>query len=64
LADAGQENTVAATAEYVQGMAKELRVMAAKVDLGFLAYLLSWSSRKPSGRQRPTIFCGGGRPGG
>jgi hypothetical protein len=41
LADPEQENTVAATADYIQGMARELRLMAAKADLGFLAYLLS-----------------------
>ncbi len=41
LAESGPEGTRAATAEYIQGMARELRTMAAKVDMGFLAYLLS-----------------------
>jgi hypothetical protein len=31
----------AETATYIAGMAKELRTMAAKVNLGFLAYLLA-----------------------
>jgi hypothetical protein len=29
------------TAEYIAGMAREMRVMASTADLGFLAYLLS-----------------------
>jgi hypothetical protein len=29
------------TAQYIEGMAKELRILAAREDLGFLAYLLS-----------------------
>ena len=33
--------SAADTAEYIGTIAKELRVMAAKADLGFLAYLLS-----------------------
>lgn len=31
----------AETAQYIAGMAKELRAMAAKVNLGFLSYLLA-----------------------
>jgi hypothetical protein len=29
------------TAEYIQGMAKELETLASQADLGFLAYLLA-----------------------
>ena len=29
------------TAQYIEGMAKELRILAAKGDLGFLSYLPS-----------------------
>ena len=29
------------TARYIRGLARELRQMAAKADLGFLAYLLA-----------------------
>ena len=33
--------TRAETAEYIQGMARELETLAADADLGFLAYLLA-----------------------
>ena len=33
--------SAAETANYIGGLAKELRGLAAKADLGFLAYLLS-----------------------
>jgi hypothetical protein len=55
---------VAATAEYVQGMAKELRVMAAKVDLGFLAYLLSMVEQEAQRSTTTDDLLRGGRPGG
>jgi len=35
------KSTAAETAQYIGGMARELRSMAASADLGFLAYLLS-----------------------
>lgn len=37
----GSEPEAVQTARYIGNMAKELRMMAAKADLGFLAYLLS-----------------------
>ena len=37
----GLEPEAVQTARYIGNMAKELRMMAAKADLGFLAYLLS-----------------------
>ena len=41
MTQADQEGgSPAHTAEYIGTIAKELRVMAAKADLGFLAYLL------------------------
>lgn len=33
--------SAAETSEYIGGIAKELRAMALKADLGFLAYLLA-----------------------
>ena len=43
MADArlGQRPDPEETARYVAEMAKELRALAAKADLGFLAYLLA-----------------------
>jgi len=41
MADVGVDERAAATAEYIQGMAKELEALAVGADLGFLAYLLS-----------------------
>jgi hypothetical protein len=41
MADVGEDDRAAATAEYIRGMARELQAMAARADLGFLAYLLS-----------------------
>lgn len=35
------KSTAVETAQYIGGMARELRALAAKSDLGFLAYLLS-----------------------
>jgi len=35
------KTTTADTAQYIGGMAKELRALAAKSELGFLAYLLA-----------------------
>ncbi len=35
------KTTPADTADYIGGLAKELRAMAAKSNLGFLAYLLA-----------------------
>ncbi len=63
LAESGPEDTRAATAEYIYGMARELRAMAAKVDLGFVAYLLSMveqEAQRSTGPQAPP----GGPPGG
>jgi hypothetical protein len=37
----GSEPEAVQTARYIGNMAKELRELAAKADLGFLAYLLS-----------------------
>ena len=38
----GSKSTTAVeTAQYINGMAKELRVLATNSELGFLAYLLS-----------------------
>ena len=34
-------STRADTAEYIEGMARELETLAADADLGFLAYLLA-----------------------
>jgi len=34
-------STTAETAEYIGGIARELRAIAAQAELGFLAYLLS-----------------------
>ncbi len=35
------KSTAVETAQYIGGLARELRALAAKSDLGFLAYLLS-----------------------
>jgi hypothetical protein len=35
------KSTTSETAEYIGGIAKELRSLASQADLGFLAYLLS-----------------------
>jgi hypothetical protein len=43
------------TAQYIEGMAKELRILAAKGDLGFLAYLPSMVSRKHGAPPNRTI---------
>ncbi len=37
----GEPSGVAETARYINNMARELRVLAVRADLGFLAYLLS-----------------------
>lgn len=39
--DIDAESAPAETAHYIAGMAKELRGLAAKAQLGFLAYLLA-----------------------
>lgn len=41
MAERGEDEFAAATAEYIHGMAKELEVLASQAQLGFLAYLLS-----------------------
>jgi len=38
--------TRAETAEYIQGMARELETLAADADLGFLAYLLAMAAQE------------------
>ena len=40
-ADAKSKTAAVDTAQYIGGLAKELRGLAAKSDLGFLAYLLA-----------------------
>ena len=64
LADPEQENTVAATADYIQEMARELRLMAAKADLGFLAYLLSMVEQEAQRATTVDDLVEGSRPGG
>ena len=41
MAQSSGDSADSHTAQYIEGMAKELRIMAAKADMGFLAYLLS-----------------------
>ena len=41
MIDFSSEIPTAETAEYIQGMAKELEALASRAKLGFLAYLLA-----------------------
>ena len=51
------KSTTAETAEYIGGIARELRSLASQADLGFLAYLLSMveqEAAETSSRKGPT----------
>ncbi|MEJ0013632.1 MAG: hypothetical protein WDM94_13645 [Bauldia sp.] len=50
------KSTAVETAQYIGGMARELRALAAKSDLGFLAYLLSMVEQEADleGRDKPS----------
>lgn len=49
LTKSGSEAPAGQTAEYIGSIAKELRALAAKADLGFLAYLLAMVEQEAEG---------------
>ncbi|HEY5081503.1 MAG TPA: hypothetical protein VII91_06215 [Bauldia sp.] len=61
MAQSSEDSADSHTAQYIEGMAKELRIMAAKADMGFLAYLLSMVEQKRGARPNRTI-CFSGTP--
>jgi hypothetical protein len=52
------KSAVEETAEYIAGLAKELRAMAAKADLGFLAYLLAMVEQEAEGAAKSSLIKG------
>ena len=52
LVKSGSKSSADETAAYISGMVKELRAMAAKADLGFLAYLLAMVEQEAEGAAR------------
>jgi hypothetical protein len=54
----GSKSAVEETAEYIAGLAKELRAMAAKADLGFLAYLLAMVEQEAEGAAKSSLIKG------
>ena len=52
LVKSGSRPPAGQTAEYISGMAKELRALAASADLGFLAYLLAMVEQEAEGAAR------------
>jgi hypothetical protein len=58
LVKSGSKSAVEETAEYIGGLAKELRAMAAKADLGFLAYLLAMVEQEAEGAAKSSLIKG------
>jgi hypothetical protein len=56
----GSKSAAEETAEYIGGLAKELRAMASKADLGFLAYLLAMVEQEAEGAKSSLLK---GKPG-
>jgi hypothetical protein len=54
----GSKSAVEETAEYIAGLAKELRAMAAKADLGFLAHLLAMVEQEAEGAAKSSLIKG------
>lgn len=58
LVKSGSRSAADETAEYIGGLAKELRAMAAKADLGFLAYLLAMVEQEAEGAAKGDLLKG------